>query len=108
MGADGPRGVLWERPIQHSIRPGGDDGFLMPYQEIVQHATDDLSTDLETYTAFAPSEHWIDFSYGSELVTNNGSISALLSMEVALGRIEGELGIKTENQRHWIHDELIG
>ena len=103
---DGPRGMLWERPIQHSIRPGGDDGFLMPYQEILQRAADDPSIDLEAYTAFAPSEHWKEFSFGSELVTNDGTISALLSMEAALGRIEEELGIKTAKQRQWIHAEL--
>ncbi len=105
--SDGPRGMLWERPIQHSIRPGGNDGFLMPYQELLQCAIDDSSIDLELYTAFAPPEHWGEFSYGSEHVTHDGAISALLSMEAALGRSEGDLGITTSNQRRWIHDELV-
>jgi ATP-dependent exoDNAse (exonuclease V) alpha subunit len=104
---DGPRGMLWERPVQHSIRPNGDDGFLMPYQEILQVSADNPTIDLETYTAFAPSERWVEFSYGSELVTHDGAISALLSMESALGRIEDEFGIKTAKQRQWIHIELI-
>ena len=32
---EGMRGMLWERPIQHSIRPKGQDGFVMPYHEVL-------------------------------------------------------------------------
>lgn len=104
---EGMRGMVWERPIQHSIRPKGQDGFLMPYHEVLQRAAEDPSLDLERYTAHAPSEHWNEFSYGSELVTHDGAISALLSMEIALGHIETDLGIPTGWQRKWLHDELI-
>ena len=31
---NGMRGMVWERPIQHSIRPKGGNGFLMPYYDI--------------------------------------------------------------------------
>lgn len=27
---EGIRGMIWERPIQHSIRPKGGEGFLFP------------------------------------------------------------------------------
>ncbi len=104
---DGMRGMLWERPIQHSIRPKGKDGFLMPYHEILQRAEEDAALDIERYAAYTPSEHWVEFSYASELVTHDGAISALLSMESALDRTEMELGIATGQQRQWIHDELI-
>ncbi|MGE0132566.1 MAG: AAA family ATPase [Blastocatellales bacterium] len=104
---DGMRGMIWERPIQHSIRPKGQDGFLMPYHEILRRAEDDPSLDLDLYTAHAPMEHWGEFSYGSELVSHDGAISALLSMDAALGRIEKELGIVTGWQRQWLHDELV-
>ena len=33
--SDGLRGMIWERPVQHSIRPKGKDGFLMPYYELL-------------------------------------------------------------------------
>ena len=102
-----PRGMVWERPIQHSIRPNGQDGFLMPYHEVLLRAAESPSLDLEPHTAFAPSEHWHEFSYASELVTHDGAISALLSMENALDRIEQDFGIVTETQRQWVHDELI-
>ena len=103
----GPRGMLWERPIQHSIRPNGADGFLMPYSEILRRAEQDPSLELERFTAHAPSEHWGEFSYGSELVSHDGAIAALLSMDAALGYAEAELSIPTGQQREWLHDELI-
>ncbi|MBI3957614.1 MAG: AAA family ATPase [Chloroflexi bacterium] len=104
---EGMRGLVWERPIQHSIRPKGSDGFLMPYYEILQRAEEETSLDVERYTAKAPDEHWDEFSYGSELVTHDGAIGALLALDTALGRIESELGITTGWQREWIHTELI-
>jgi len=104
---DGMRGMVWERPIQHSIRPKGKDGFIMPYYEVLQCVEKDTSLDIDRYIAKVPTEHWNEFSYASELVTHDGSISALLSMDLALIRIEKELGIITGWQRDWVHNELI-
>ncbi|MCR4409129.1 MAG: AAA family ATPase [Candidatus Saccharicenans sp.] len=103
----GPPGMVWERPIQHSIRPKGNDGFLMPYYEVLDRAAQDSSLDMERYTARVPEEHWDEFSYASELVTNDGAIGALLSMDAVLARIENELGVATGGQRKWLHDELV-
>ncbi len=99
--------MVWERPIQHSIRPNGQDGFLMPYHEVLLRAAESPSLDLEPHTAFAPSEHWHELSDASELVTHDGAISALLSMENALDQIEQDFGIVTKTQRQWVHDELV-
>lgn len=104
---EGMRGMLWERPIQHSIRPKEDDGFLMPYGELLRRAEQDPTLDLEPYTAHAPSEHWGEFSYASELVTHDGAIAALLSMDAALTRAQADLGVETSSQRQWLHDELV-
>ncbi len=87
--------MLWERPIQHSIRPKGEDGFLMPYAELLARAKEDPSLDLERYTAKAPDEHWDEFSYASELVRHDGAIASLLAMDLTLGRIHDELGIES-------------
>lgn len=104
---EGPRGMLWERPVQHSIRPNGEDGFLMPYTELLAKAEADPSLDLERYTAKAPDEHWNEFSYASELVRHDGAIASLLAMDLALGRIHDELGIESSGPRQWIHTELV-
>ena len=104
---DGPAGMVWERPLQHSIRPKGQDGFLMPYSELLAHFQQDSTIDMERYVAKAPEEHWSEFSYGSELVTHDGAIASLLSIEAVLLRMQEELGITTEWQRTWIHNELV-
>lgn len=104
---DGPRGMLWERPMQHSIRPGGKDGFLMPYQALLKAAKAEPSLDVERYVAKAPADYWLEFSYGSELVRHDAAIGALLSMDLALGRMHAELGIACDEQQAWIHQELL-
>lgn len=106
-GRDGMRGMVWERPVQHSIRPKGRDGFIMPYFEAMTCAEEDSSLDIERFAAKAPPDHWAEFSYASELVTHDGAIAGLLSMDTALSRMETELGIRTQWQRQWIHDELV-
>lgn len=103
----GMQGMIWERPVQHSIRPKGKDGFLLPYFDVLKRNAEDPSLDIERYTAKAPDEHWDEFSYGSELVTHDGAIAAMLSLETALDRQESELGLVSEWQRRWIQDELI-
>jgi hypothetical protein len=103
----GMLGMVWERPVQHSIRPKGRDGFLMPYKELLQCVDQELTVDLERYTAKAPDEHWNEFSYASELVTHDGAIAALLAMDATLSCMEAELGIGTGWQRQWLHDELV-
>ena len=105
---------MWERPIQHSIRPVGHydegDGFLMPYQEIIQWVEENPEAqpvDWETYTAFTSPEHKDEFSYGSELVTHDGAIAALLSMEDKLRLIGKNFDdIDTEKQQLWIDEQL--
>lgn len=103
----GMPGMVWERPIQHSIRPNESDGFLMPYQLLMERAAADPSIDMERYTAKAPDDHWGEFSYASELVTHDASIAALLAMDTALQRIHDELGIDCTTKRDWLHIELV-
>ena len=103
----GMRGMVWERPVQHSIRPTANDGFLMPYQEMYERHVENPGLDVAAYAAHAPTDQWDDFSYGSELLSHDVAISALLSMDGRLDRIEAELGISTGPQRQWIQDELV-
>jgi hypothetical protein len=79
----------------------------MPYYELLSRAEQDASLDVERYTAKAPDEHWDEFSYASELVSHDGGIAALLALDTALARMEDELGIATQLQRQWVHDELV-
>ena len=104
---NGLRGLVWERPVLHSIRPNQLDGFIMPYQEIHDRFSEDQTMDIESLTSRVSGEFWDEFSYGSELVSHDGAISALLSLDGALSQIDSELGITSNTQRQWLQDELV-
>lgn len=98
--------VIWERAVQHSIRPGFNNGFLLPYHELVQYLDDHPEEDPAQYVAFAPDEHFWSFSYGAEHVTNDGAIGALLSCARALQNIERVVAGPWERVRQWIDQRL--
>jgi hypothetical protein len=60
----GMQGMIWERPMQHSIRPNGKDGFLVPYYDLLKQLNVDPNFNVEPYVAKAPDEHWDEFSAG--------------------------------------------
>ena len=68
-------GFLWERGINHSIREKGKEGFLLPYQQLLELAEADVGIDLEACTAFSPDEYFEKYSYGSELLPQDGAIT---------------------------------
>jgi hypothetical protein len=72
------RSVMWERGVAHSIRDDARNGFLLPYQRLLAEAPPGL--DLAPFVARAPGEHFDEFSYGSELVTQDGTIAALTEL----------------------------
>ena len=72
------RSVMWERGVAHSIRDDARNGFLLPYQRLLAESPPEL--DLAPFVARAPGEHFDEFSYGSELVTQDGTIAALTEL----------------------------
>lgn len=100
------RSVLWERPIHHSIRPGFKDGFILPYQAIVEYLDNHLDEDPTEFTAFVPDDQFWSFSYGSEHITNDGAIAALLSLLKALKNINGVIPGNWEQAIKWINNRL--
>ncbi len=89
------RSMIWERPVQHSIRPGFKDGFLLPYHQILKLAEQNPDLDTSGFVAFAPEESWDEFSYGSEHVSHDTAIASLLACADALRAaqevVEGDL-----------------
>lgn len=61
------RSFIWERTIYHSIRPNMEDGFILPYQQILEKANTNDSIDLNEILAFTPNMD--EFSYGTERIT---------------------------------------
>lgn len=98
--------VLWDRIVRHSLEPTFKDGFLLPYQEIHKRAQADPSIDPASMVAFAPEECWAEFSFGTEHVSHDSAVAALLSCADALRRI-GDV-VPGDWSRHiaWIDAEL--
>ncbi len=111
---NGPEGRAWEMPIQHSIRPNGRDGFLLPYHQILEIAEQntELGIEIEPYLAMISPELGEEFSNGSELVSNDGAIAALISLDDSLTKIEQDpvicqyLDFDVQRHRRWIGVEL--
>ena len=99
------RSVLWERNVEHSIRPGFADGFLFPYRELCDLALE-KGVDPEQFLAFAPDDAFWSFSYGSEHVSHDEAIASVLSCLRALERIQGMLPGPWEQISTWLDQQL--
>ena len=102
----GLEGVLWERCVRHSLRPDGADGFLMPYYDILAAADCDPSIPLEDCVAFAPSDQFEAFSYGSEHLGHDGAIASLLACAAALRATAKVVETDTSAALAWIDREI--
>lgn len=83
------RSVLWERMIQHSIRPDFKDGFLLPYHAAIEKAAADADFDPATIAAFSPDDRLLEFSHASQLVTHDAAIASLLACAESLRKAKG-------------------
>jgi hypothetical protein len=90
------RSMLWERMIQHSIRPDFKDGFILPYHAAIAKSVDDPEFDPAELAALSPADRLLEFSYASQLVSHDGAIASLLacaeSLRKAKGTLEGPWG----------------
>jgi hypothetical protein len=98
--------VLWDRIVEHSIRPKGGEGFLFPYHEILDLARTNPEIDPAHFVAFAPEECWSQFSFASEHVTHDGAVASLLVCVETLRRIGEVVPGAWDQQIAWIDGEL--
>ncbi|MXY52827.1 MAG: AAA family ATPase [Gammaproteobacteria bacterium] len=101
----GMRCVLWERNVGHSIRPGFADGFLFPYREALALAEEE-GVAPEDLVAFAPDDHFDEYSYGSELLSQDGAVASLLVCASSLRRIQTRIEGPWDQALAWIDTEL--
>jgi hypothetical protein len=99
------RSVLWERMIQHSIRPNFKDGFILPYHAAVRKAAEDPECDPEI-AAFTPEERLLEFSHASQLVTHDGAIASLIACAEALRRAKKDLPGPWDQCLAWTDNRL--
>jgi hypothetical protein len=106
--AAGLRTMLWEHPVQHSIRPDFVDGFVLPYQAAMAFAAEHEDFDPACVAVLTPPEKQFEFSYASEHVTCDTAIQVLLRCVTAL-RIaeENRIGRASwQDQIQWCHDRI--
>ena len=94
------RSILWETMIGHSIREDGEDGFLLPYSELMDYAKVHPEFDIRTATVFVDDEYFDEFSYATEHASHDAVISVLLQTIKAL-RVIKDCGIPG-NWKHCI------
>ena len=98
--------VIWERAVQHSIRPDFKDGFLLPYHEVLTYLGEHPDEDPTPYVAFVPDDQFWSFSFTSEQVTNDGAIASLLACAKALENIAKIVPGPWDKVRSWIDARL--
>ncbi|GJQ30472.1 MAG: hypothetical protein HBSAPP03_23560 [Phycisphaerae bacterium] len=100
------RSVLWERLVQHSIRPDFKDGFILPYHAALEKAAADPEFDPATIAAFSPEDRLLEFSHASQLVTHDAAIAGLLACADSLRKVKAHLPGKWDQCLQWIDDRL--
>lgn len=101
------RSYVWDRALEHSLRPVGGDGFLLPYHELLTRAEQDDSIDLAACTAVPPSDRRLEFSYAGEHVTHDGALASLLACKEALEQAAPYLETSQTDSLAWI-DQRVG
>ncbi len=100
------RSMLWERMVQHSIRPDFKDGFLLPYHAAIEKAAESPEFDPAEIAAFAPVDRLLEFSHASQLVSHDGAIASLLACAESLRRAKGALPGPWDQCLQWIDARL--
>lgn len=100
------RAYVWDRVVQHSIRPDFSDGFLLPYHQILESAESNPSINIEEYVAFVPEDRPVEFSYASEHVTHDAAIASLLSCRAAIEKSKEIVNGPWDHVLRWIDTRL--
>ena len=100
------RSMLWERMVQHSIRPDFKDGFLLPYHAAIAKAAEDPEFDPAEIAAFSPADRLLEFSHASQLVSHDGAIASLLACTESLRKAKGVLPGPWDQCLQWIDARL--
>ena len=72
--------LIWERPIEHSIREEMDDGFLLPFDELKEFLKQHPEEDPDDYLVVSPPEYFLDYSYATDKVSLDATIWTLTQL----------------------------
>jgi len=109
----GPDQPLWDRLISHSIRQGGSDGLLLPYQDYLR-PTGDSAEDTrraglaEAIAVGVDDAHVRAFSYGSELAGPDVALAVLTATLEAVRQVrsDGVVGGPWEQREEWLNARI--
>lgn len=97
--------VTWETTVQHSIRPTMEDGFLLPYHQLLELGRQG-EIDTSEYVVLVPDEFTTQFSYATEHVTHDAALSLLLSMVDSVDRFAALVPGDWDKIRTWLSDRI--
>src|SRR5262249_45142302 len=104
---------MWDRLIEHSIRPDGEEGFLLPYHAYLAPTGDpDEDTrrlqQLREIAVVPESAHMRTFAYFSEHATPDVALSTLIRCLDSVRRIR-QHGIAEgpwELREEWLNEQI--
>jgi hypothetical protein len=108
-----PTHLMWDLLVRHTIRPDGEDGFLLPYHEYLE-STGDAAEDarrerlLGEIAVSADPAHVRVFSYAAELASADIALSTLVRCLESVRRIR-EHGIAKgpwERREEWLNQQI--
>lgn len=100
------RSQTWETHICHSIREDHKDGFVIPYQKMMEYADKHPEFDMGSITVFAPADAFEQFSYASEHLSHDSVIEVILSCIKAFEIISDCLDEDYSNVLEWLNAQL--
>ena len=100
------RSMVWETMIGHSIRNNHKDGFVIPYQKMMEYAKEHPDFDMASITVFAPADAFDEFSYATEHISHDAVIDVLLSCIKSFTIINDCLDEDYSNILTWLNKQL--
>jgi len=102
-GYQGYKSYPWDRCVEHTLTKNNQDGFLLPYHELIEKSKT-AEFDLREYAVIAPD--FVQYSYASELVEHDTAIDSLWRMAESLRKSETTLGTSYKKELEWIDNEI--
>ncbi|MBK8179268.1 MAG: hypothetical protein IPK67_10355 [Planctomycetes bacterium] len=104
---------MWDRAFRHSIRPDGEDGFLIPYHDYLEPTGDPIEDArrldlLREIAVPADHSHVRVFSYAAELAPPDIALSSLVRCLEAV-RVIRRHGIAKgpwERREEWLNTQI--
>ena len=104
---------MWDRKIQHSIRPDGSEGFLLPYHDYLEPTGDETEDArrlllLKEIAVVPEQSQMASFSFAGELSTSDVALSTLVKCLGAVRKVR-EHGIAPgpwERREEWLNTQI--